>query len=50
MNAHRGLSAAQSQRLDAALVLLLANEMADPPTLSACIKDARVAALTQEKE
>ena len=48
MNAHRGLSDAQSRRLDAALVLLLANRIADPSALRRCIDDARAAVLTQE--
>jgi hypothetical protein len=50
MNAHRGLSDAQSQRLNAALVLLLANELANPGALGVWLKDARVAALTPENE
>ena len=49
MNARRGLSDAQSQRLDAALVLLLANRIADLPVLRDLVDAARVAVLTQEK-
>ena len=49
MNAHRGLSGAQSDRLNAALVLLLSNQVADPRTLRGCISSARVAALLPEK-
>ena len=48
MNAHHGLSDAQSRRLDAALVLLLANRIADLSTLRGCIDAARAAALPQE--
>jgi hypothetical protein len=48
MNAHHGLSDAQSRRLDAALVLLLANWISDPPALSGYIEAARAAALTPE--
>ena len=50
MNAHRGLSGAQSERLDAALVLLLADQVRDPMKLRACLDSARFAALTQEKD
>jgi len=48
MNAHRGLTGAQQQRLDAALILLLANQTADASALRRCIHDARVAVLTRE--
>ena len=48
MNAHSGLSDAQSRRLDAALVLLLANQIADPPALRDCLQAARAAVLAQE--
>jgi hypothetical protein len=48
MTAHRGLTDAQQRRLDAALVLLLAERLGDPSTLRACIRDARAALLTQE--
>ena len=48
MNAHLGLSDAENRRLDAALVLLLANHVADAATLSACVQAARAAAQTQE--
>jgi hypothetical protein len=49
MNAHRGLAGAQSQRLDALLVLLLANQIADLPALRGCLRAAR-AVLTQEND
>ena len=48
MNAHRGLSPAQSQRLDAALVLLLAHHVDDASLLPDCLESARAAALGQE--
>jgi len=48
MNAHRGLTDSQRQRLDAALVLLLAERIGDPATLRACIHDARAALVTRE--
>jgi hypothetical protein len=48
MNAHRGLSDAQGQRLDAALVLMLANRVADLPALRECLQAARTAVLTEE--
>jgi hypothetical protein len=48
MNAHRGLCDARSRRLDAALVLLLANRLADLPALRECLDAARRAVLTQE--
>lgn len=48
MNARRGMSDAQSRRLDAALVLLLANRMADPTALRDVIDAARVAVVMQE--
>ena len=50
MSARRGLSDAQSQRLDAALVLLLANRIADLSVLRDLVDAARVAVLTQEKK
>jgi hypothetical protein len=48
MNAHQGLTDAQSRRLDAALVLMLANRVADPPALGGCIDAARAAVLMRE--
>jgi hypothetical protein len=48
MNAHRGLCDARSRRLDAALVLLLANRIADPLALRECLDAARRAVLTPE--
>ena len=39
--AHEGLSEADSRRLDARLVLLLANQVGDDSTLLACIAAAR---------
>ena len=48
MNAHLGLSDAENQRLDAALVLLLATHIADAATLRTCLQAARAAAQTQE--
>jgi hypothetical protein len=48
MTAHRGLTDAQSQRLNAALVLLLADQLAASPGLPGCIKAARDAALMTE--
>jgi hypothetical protein len=48
MNAHDGLSEAQSRRFDAALVLLLTNRIADLPALRSYIDAARAAALTRE--
>ena len=50
MNAHQGLSDAQSRRLDAALVLLLANQVPDATVLRGCLQAARTALLPQEKE
>ena len=50
MNAHRGLSEAQSQRLNAALVLLLANRIADLPPLRDSFHAARAAVLMQEND
>jgi hypothetical protein len=41
MSAHRELPEAQSQRLDAALVLLLAHRLADPQAYSDCLRAAR---------
>jgi hypothetical protein len=50
MNTHRGLSEAQSQRLNAALVLLLANRIADLPPLRDSFHAARAAVLMQEND
>jgi uncharacterized protein DUF2783 len=44
MNAHRGLGDAQSIQLNCALVLLLADRVADPEELSQCLTEARAAA------
>lgn len=44
--AHRDLSPAASRRLDAALVLLLANQIGDTRTVIAAIGAARAAALS----
>jgi hypothetical protein len=41
IEAHRGLSAAQSGRLNAKLILLLANQVGDFDTLRAAIAKAR---------
>jgi hypothetical protein len=43
MNTHAGLSDTQGRRLDAALVLLLANRVADLAALRECLEAARVA-------
>lgn len=43
VRAHRDLSAEESRRLDAALVLLLAERLADPAALEAAIGAARAA-------
>lgn len=43
MNTHRALSDDRSRRLDAALVLLLANHVADPDALRHCLQAAREA-------
>lgn len=48
MNAHKGLSEAQSRRFDAALVLLLANLVNDPHLLRRCLADARAAVQARE--
>lgn len=45
--AHRDLSPAASRRLDAALVLLLANQIGDTQTVIAAIDAARTAVLSQ---
>ena len=43
LRAHEGLSDHDSALLDAQLVLLLANQLADPATLQACLDAARAA-------
>lgn len=43
VRAHRDLSPEQSRRLDAALVLLLANQLGDPALLDRAIEAARAA-------
>lgn len=43
LDAHRGLSDAESADLDARLVLLLANQVADVAVLRDCIAAARAA-------
>lgn len=45
MEAHRDLDAAASRRLDAALVILLANHVGDPAVLAEAIRLAREAVL-----
>jgi hypothetical protein len=45
MNAHHGLSDGQSIRLNCALVLLLADRVADLDELGRCLTEARAAAL-----
>jgi hypothetical protein len=40
LDAHAGLSEEQSARLNAALVLLLANRVGDMETLRTCVDDA----------
>jgi hypothetical protein len=49
MNAHRGLSDGQSIRLNCALVLLLADRIADLDELDRCLTEARAAALHDTK-
>jgi hypothetical protein len=49
MNAHRGLSDGQSMRLNCALVLLLADRVADLEELSRCLDNALAAALDEDK-
>ncbi|WP_341906831.1 DUF2783 domain-containing protein [Polaromonas sp. YR568] len=41
LDAHRGLSREESEALNARLVLLLANQVADTAVLKACIEAAR---------
>ncbi len=43
LQCHEGCSAEQSQLLDTQLVLLLANQVADPAVLQACLDAARAA-------
>ena len=43
LRCHEGCTAEQSRLLDAQLVLLLANQCADPATLQACLDAARAA-------
>ena len=45
MNAHRALTDEQSARLNCALVLLLADQVADRDRLCNCLTEARTAAL-----
>lgn len=47
MEAHRGLDEAASRRLDAALVLLLANHIGDAAVLAEAIRQAREAVAGQ---
>jgi hypothetical protein len=48
MDAHRGLDAEASRRLDARLVLLLANQVGDMAVLRAAIAAAREAAAVSD--
>jgi hypothetical protein len=41
LDAHEGLDKAQSDLLNARLVLLLANQIGDPAVLKACVEAAR---------
>lgn len=43
VDAHRGLDEAESRRLNARLILLLANEVADAERVLALIEEARAA-------
>ena len=45
LETHRGLTEAQSHALNARLVLMLANEVADPARLSALLAEARRGAM-----
>ena len=45
MNAHRGLSEPQSAQFNCALVLLLAEQVADTEQLRHCVAEARAVAL-----
>jgi hypothetical protein len=48
MNAHRALTDDQSARLNCALVLLLANLVADEDQLRSCLTEARYAVLNKK--
>ena len=48
MNAHRALTEDQSARLNCALVLLLANQVADDEQLRNCLTEARIAVLNTQ--
>ncbi len=50
VRAHEGLTAEQSRRLDAALVLLLANQLGDEALLEQAIAAARAAVCEGERE
>jgi hypothetical protein len=50
LRCHEGCSTEQSHLLNAHLVLLLANQVADPGTLKACIDAARAALLPTDQE
>ena len=41
LDAHQGLSAEQSELLNARLILLLANQVGDPGVLKECLEAAR---------
>ena len=41
LDAHQGLSAEQSELLNARLILLLANQVGDPRVLRECVEAAR---------
>jgi hypothetical protein len=43
LRCHEGCSSEQSRLIDAQLVLLLANQVADPAVLQACLDAARAA-------
>lgn len=49
MNAHRALTDEQSTQLNCALVLLLANQVADPEQLRNCLTAARGAVLNNKR-
>lgn len=44
LDAHRGLTDAESARLNARLVLLLANQIGDDAVLTDCVRAARASA------
>lgn len=44
LDAHRGLTDAESARLNARLVLLLANQIGDDAVLAECVSAARLSA------